>query len=267
LKSAFMKDERWILEKIEKNAPLDFFFPSGFSSTELPEWCNAKAFNRLGSALLEPSRSMLGLELRAPLILSLSRQQKTVLAVVVLSFCRVAAPECFKPWHSLIIDVLPDIPHDALDFISRLLACDVHFRHTFFSMSGSSVVVRSLATSFAIQSPDKFVAAIKDILPSQQLTALKLLCSLLQRPEGSLAQVCCDLHLCSSIVDAAKEAEGDELYHSIAFLSMALAPMKTLANRLVLDVFIIIERAINGYYFQTQSSSSPPQDAWQRCIV
>lgn len=66
----------------------------------------------------------------------------------------------------------------------------------------------------------------------RQLTALKLLCSLLQRPEGSLAQVngvilrrfrlclcrsifvaqvCCDLHLCSSIVDAAKEAEGDEL--------------------------------------------------------
>jgi hypothetical protein len=35
-------------------------------------------------------------------------------------------------------------------------------------------------------------------------------------------------------------------YHSIAFLSMALAPMKTLANRLVLDVFVIIERAING---------------------
>jgi hypothetical protein len=186
LKSAFMKDERWILEKIEKNAPLDLFFPSGFSSSELPEWCNSKAFNRLGSALLEPSRSMLGLELRAPLILSLARQQKTVLAVVVLSFCRVAAPECFKPWHSLIIDVLPDIPHDALDFISRLLACDVHFRHTFFSMSGSSVVVRSLATSFAIQvqaqpsktrssfrqlnllqSPDKFVTAIKDILPSQ----------------------------------------------------------------------------------------------------
>ncbi len=35
-------------------------------------------------------------------------------------------------------------------------------------------------------------------------------------------------------------------YHSIAFLSMALAPMKALANRFVLDVFVIIERAING---------------------
>ncbi len=146
-----MKDERWILEKIEKNSTLDLFFPSGFTSTELPEWCNSKSFNKLGSAFLEPGRSMLGLELRAPLILSLSRQQKTVLAVVVLSYCRVAAPESFKPWHSLIIEVLSDIPHDALDFVSRLLACDMQFRHTFFSKSGSSAVVRSLATSFAIQ--------------------------------------------------------------------------------------------------------------------
>ena len=92
-------------------------------------------------------------------------------------------------------------------------------------------------------------------------------------------------------------------YHSIAFLSMALAPMKTLANRFVLDVFVIIERAINGivheqhdttlsnvvcwwqflsirmksiflafislagHYFQAHSSASIPQDAWQRCIV
>jgi hypothetical protein len=181
-----MKDERWILEKIEKNAAFDLFFPSGFAATDLPEWCNSKSFNKLGSAFLEPSRSMLGLELRAPLILSLSRQQKTVLAVVVLSFCRVAAPECFKPWHSLIIEVLSDIPHDALDFILRLLAFDLQFRHDFFSKSGSSVVVRSLATSFAIQvlprsairqgflvtqaflqSPDKFVTIIKDILPMQ----------------------------------------------------------------------------------------------------
>jgi len=87
----------------------------------------------------------------------------------------------------------------------------------------------------------------------------------------------------------------------MAFLSMALAPMKTLANRFVLDVFVIIERAINGivlqeysfvefvcywllrflsscvfchssnalagYYFQAPPSASPPQDAWQRCIV
>jgi hypothetical protein len=29
---------------------------------------------------------------------------------------------------------------------------------------------------------------------------------------------------------------------------MALAPMKTLANLFVLDVFVIIERAINGMY-------------------
>ena len=70
------------------------------------------------------------------------------------------------------------------------------------------------------------------------LTALKLLCSLLQRPEGSLAQVysalavlfscpqlisffCshhsvrhqvfCDHDLCSKIVDAAKEAENEEM--------------------------------------------------------
>lgn len=35
-------------------------------------------------------------------------------------------------------------------------------------------------------------------------------------------------------------------YHSIAFLSMALAPMKALGNRFILDVFVIIERAING---------------------
>ena len=146
-----MKDERWIIDKIEKNANLDIFFPFGINSIDVPEWCNSKAFNKIGYALLEPGRSLLGLELRAPLILSLSRQQKTVLAVVVLSYCRVAAPECFKPWHSLIIEVLSDIPHDALDFISRLLACDTQFRDTLFSRSGSSVVVRGLATSFAIQ--------------------------------------------------------------------------------------------------------------------
>jgi hypothetical protein len=29
---------------------------------------------------------------------------------------------------------------------------------------------------------------------------------------------------------------------------MALAPMKTLANRFVLDVFVVIERAINGMF-------------------
>jgi hypothetical protein len=94
---------------------------------------------------------MLGLELRAPLILSLSRHQKTSLAVVVLSFCRVASPESFKPWHSLIIEVVSDIPYDALDLISRLLACDMQFRRTFFTKSGSSAVARSLATSFAVQ--------------------------------------------------------------------------------------------------------------------
>ena len=237
-----MKDGRWILDKIEKNATLDTFFPSGFSSVELPEWCTVKVLTRLGTALLEPGRSMLGLELRSPSILSLSRKQKSVLAVVVLSFSRVAAPECFKPWHSLLIEMLPDIPPDALDFISRLLACDIQFRLDFFSKSTASVVVRSLATSFAIQvlpsiktflvvsiiqtflqCPDKFVTTIKDMLPSQcyptfplclifalclysvaasvcayhmfyflccrYLTALKLLCSLLQRPGGSLVQV------------------------------------------------------------------------------
>jgi hypothetical protein len=146
-----MKDERWILEKIDKNSALDVFFPAGFTSVELPEWCNPKAFSKLGIALLEPGRSMLGLELRPPLILSLSRHQKTSLAVVVLSFCRVAAPECFKPWHSLIIEVVSDIPYDALDLISRLLACDMQFRRTFFTKSGSSAVARSLATSFAVQ--------------------------------------------------------------------------------------------------------------------
>jgi hypothetical protein len=146
-----MKDERWIIEKIEKNSTLDVFFPAGFTSIEFSEWCNAKAFNKLGIALLEPCRSLLGLDLRAPLILSLSRHQKTVLAVVVLSFCRVATPESFKPWHSLIIEVLPEIPHDALDLIMRLLAFDAQFRDTIFSKSGSSVVLRSLATSFAIQ--------------------------------------------------------------------------------------------------------------------
>lgn len=262
-----MKDERWIIEKIEKNSTLDVFFPAGFTSIEFSEWCNAKAFNKLGIALLEPCRSLLGLDLRAPLILSLSRHQKTVLAVVVLSFCRVATPESFKPWHSLIIEVLPEIPHDALDLIMRLLAFDAQFRDTIFSKSGSSVVLRSLATSFAIQSPEKFVTTIKDMLQSQYLTALKLLCALLQRPEGSMAQVCCDFDLCSKVIDTAKEAEDDIMYHSIAFLSMALAPMKTLANLFVLDVFVIIERAINGYYFQAPSSASPPQDAWQRCIV
>jgi hypothetical protein len=146
-----MKDERWILEKIDKNSALDVFFPAGFTSAELPEWCNPKAFSKLGIALLEPGRSMLGLELRAPLILSLSRHQKTSLAVVVLSFCRVASPESFKPWHSLIIEVVSDIPYDALDLISRLLACDMQFRRTFFTKSGSSAVARSLATSFAVQ--------------------------------------------------------------------------------------------------------------------
>jgi hypothetical protein len=146
-----MKDERWIIDKIEKNANLDIFFPFGINSIDVPEWCNSKAFNKIGYALLEPGRSLLGLELRAPLILSLSRHQKTVLAVVVLSFCRVAAPECFKPWHALIVEVLPHIPHEALDFVIRLIACDTHFRDTLFSSSGSSVVVRSLATSFAIQ--------------------------------------------------------------------------------------------------------------------
>jgi len=152
LNTYLMKDERWILGKIEKNATLDTFFPAGFSSAELPEWCTVKALTRLGTALLEPGRSMLGLEPRSPSILSLSRTQKSVLAVVVLSFSRgVAAPECFKPWHSLIIEVLPDIPQDALEFISCLLACDIQFRLDFFSKSSASVVVRSLATSFAIQ--------------------------------------------------------------------------------------------------------------------
>jgi hypothetical protein len=33
---------------------------------------------------------------------------------------------------------------------------------------------------------------------------------------------------------------------------MALAPMKKLANRFVLDVFVIIERAINGTVYEHQ---------------
>ncbi len=178
-----MKDERWIVEKIEKNANLDHFFPIGFTSIEIPEWCNSKAFHKLGIALLEPSRSLLGLELRAPLILSLSRHQKTVLAVVVLSFSRVAAPESFKPWHSLIIEVLPEIPHDALDFISRLLACDTQFRDTLFSRSGSSVVVRGLATSFAIQ-----------VLPCQHWPVQWLkVCYRVQKSLPQPSRICCHL--------------------------------------------------------------------------
>jgi hypothetical protein len=146
-----MKDERWILDKIEKNASFDVIFPAGFSSSELPEWCNSKTFNKLSIALLAPGRSILGLELRSPLILSLSDHQRSVLAVVILSFYRVASPECFKPWHALIIDMIPAIPHDALDLILHFLACDIQFRHTFFSKSGSSGSVRGLATSFALQ--------------------------------------------------------------------------------------------------------------------
>jgi hypothetical protein len=37
---------------------------------------------------------------------------------------------------------------------------------------------------------------------------------------------------------------------------MALAPMKTLANRFVLDVFVIIERAINGTVNQQRFNHS-----------
>jgi len=37
---------------------------------------------------------------------------------------------------------------------------------------------------------------------------------------------------------------------------MALAPMKTVANQFVLDVFVIIERAINGIVLQLDVSHS-----------
>jgi len=36
---------------------------------------------------------------------------------------------------------------------------------------------------------------------------------------------------------------------------MALAPMKTLANRFVLDVFVIIERAINGIVYEQRDTT------------